>query len=97
MSTRFFDAIFWIAVVACAVAQLFILRAVFRVTPVGSVAKGTVADASGVPTPHRLTEIVWVLLPVALLVLAFVGAWRQMHPVSELPAFLQSGAQVIDQ
>ena len=121
-SQNIYDGIFWIAVASCAVAQFFILRAVFRVTPRttpggstvggstagGSLASGFASNVStttgstssspegefvSVPTPHRLTEIVWVVLPVALLVLAFVGAWRVMHPV--LPDWLPPGAEII--
>lgn len=101
MSTRLSDAIFWIAVAACAVAQIFILRAVFRVTPAG-IAAGSSASSTpdgesvSVPKPHRLTEIVWVVLPVVLLVLAFVGAWRVMHPAPPtLPDWLPPGAEII--
>lgn len=101
MSTILADAIFWIAVAACAVAQIFILRAVFRVTPAG-VAPGSSASSTpdgesvSVPKPHRLTEIVWVVLPVVLLVLAFVLAWRTMHPVAPaLPDWLPPGAEII--
>jgi hypothetical protein len=95
MSTRISDAIFWVAVVACAIAQLFILRAVFRVTPSAGSSSESIAEASGVPAPHRLTEIVWVLLPVLLLALAFFGAWRAMHPASFLPDYLRPDATVI--
>ena len=101
LSQNIYDGIFWIAVASCAVAQIFILRAVFRVNP--TLTPGTTADGSrssapegesvSVPTPHRLTEIVWVILPVALLTLAFVGAWRVMHPV--LPDWLPPGAEII--
>ncbi len=102
LSQNIYDGIFWIAVASCAVAQIFILRAVFRVTPpattIGSTANGLTSSAPegvmvSVPTPHRLTEIVWVILPVALLVLAFVGAWRVMHPA--LPDWLPPGAEII--
>jgi heme/copper-type cytochrome/quinol oxidase subunit 2 len=98
MSTRLSDAIFWIAVAACAIAQIFILRAVFRVTPAGVAAGSATASSPdgenvSVPTPHRLTEIVWVVLPVLLLALAFVGAWGVMHPL--LPDFLPPGAEII--
>lgn len=102
LSQNIYDGIFWIAVASCAVAQIFILRAVFRVTPpattIGSTANGLTSSAPegemvSVPTPHRLTEIVWVILPVALLVLAFVGAWRVMHP--SLPDWLPPGAEII--
>jgi hypothetical protein len=64
-------ALFWSAVVACVIAQLFILRAVFRTLP-------NLPTSSQVPTPHRLTEILWVVLPVGGLVAAFVGAWRAL-------------------
>jgi heme/copper-type cytochrome/quinol oxidase subunit 2 len=91
-----YDAIFWVAVASCAVAQIFILRAVFRVTPAsvsGSTASAPEGENVSVPTPHRLTEIVWVVLPVALLALAFVGAWRTMHP--PIPDWLPPGAEII--
>ncbi|MEP6835372.1 MAG: hypothetical protein ABJB74_18450 [Gemmatimonas sp.] len=126
LSQNIYDGIFWVAVASCAVAQIFILRAVFRVTPstttsrpasaassvavsaivnsapregtVGGFATNSVTSSPegevvSVPTPHRLTEIVWVVLPVALLVLAFVGAWRVMHPV--LPDWLPPGAEIM--
>lgn len=120
MSTRLIDALFWVAVVACAVAQLFILRAVFRISPrlpasnAGNSASGNslaatngVASTSdplaangkepyteqyNVPTPHRATELLWVMLPVVLLVLAFVGAWQVMHPTSLLPDFIRQNS-----
>ncbi|MEO7361513.1 MAG: hypothetical protein ABI120_14365 [Gemmatimonadaceae bacterium] len=103
MPTMLSDAIFWVAVAACAIAQIFILRAVFRVTPAG-VQPGSSASSTpdgesvSVPKPHRLTEIVWVVLPVVLLVLAFVLAWRTMHPAPPiLPDWLPPGAQIIRQ
>lgn len=61
--------LFWLAAAACAMAQLFILRAVIRQPP------GAAVSAS-VPAPRRTAEIVWVLLPMVGLVAAFVGAWR---------------------
>lgn len=98
LSQNIYDGIFWTAVASCAVAQIFILRAVFRVTPQGTSANGSTSsapegEAVSVPTPHRLTEIVWVILPIVLLTLAFVGAWRAMHPV--LPDWLPPGAEII--
>ncbi len=64
-------ALFWSAVVACVIAQVFILRAVFRTLP-------NLPTSSQVPTPHRLTEILWVVLPVGGLIAVFVGAWRAL-------------------
>ena len=59
------------AVVACVIAQLFILRAVFRTLPI-------LPSSSQVPTPHRVTEILWVVLPVGLLIAVFIGAYRAL-------------------
>ena len=120
MSTRLIDALFWVAVVACAVAQLFILRAVFRISPrlgtthagnsLSGNSRSTADDVTtandpaavndkaqykeqyDVPTPHRATEMLWVLLPVVLLVLAFVGAWHVMHPTALLPDFIRQNS-----
>jgi hypothetical protein len=58
-------------VAACVIAQWFILRAVFRTLPL-------LPSSSQVPTPHRLTEILWVVLPVGGLVALFVGAYRAL-------------------
>ncbi len=70
------DALFWIAAVACLVAQYFIVRAVWKVIPSGT-------SSPQVPVPNRGQEIMWVLLPLVLLTGVFVGAWRQLHaPVS---------------
>jgi hypothetical protein len=71
--TLVLDALFWIAVGACVVSQFFIFRAVWRVIP-------PVTGPSSVPAPRRAAEVVWALLPALLMVGAFVGAWRLMHP-----------------
>ncbi len=65
--------LFWVAVVCCAVAQLYILRAVFRVIPAETA-------SANVPLPRRRIEIAWAILPAGLLVLVFIGAWRTMKP-----------------
>ena len=67
------DALFWTAAAACACAQYFIVRAVWRVIPSGT-------SSPDVPVPRRATEIIWVLLPVLLLSGAFYGTWRYLHP-----------------
>jgi heme/copper-type cytochrome/quinol oxidase subunit 2 len=74
MSTDLRDVIFWIAVVSCAIAQLFIIRAVVMTAPH--------ASSPSVPTPRRSLEIAWAVLPAVLLVAAFVGAWRLMYPAA---------------
>jgi heme/copper-type cytochrome/quinol oxidase subunit 2 len=69
------DVLFWTAAVACAIAQYFIVRAVWKVIPSG-------ISSPDVPAPRRALEIMWVLLPVLLLAGAFAGTWRHLHPAS---------------
>lgn len=82
MNTAVLDALFWIAVAACAVAQFFILRAVFAPeapAPVGSPAEAGRA-AGRLRRPSRPLEIAWAVLPAIGLVLLFVWAWQLQHP-----------------
>ena len=67
------DAVFWLSAAACVVAQYFIVRAVWRVIP-------SVTGSPNVPMPRRAQEMMWVLLPALLLIGAFIGAWRHLHP-----------------
>ena len=60
------DAIFWIAVAACLVAQVAILRSVL-VTRDGSVAR-------------RASEIAWAVAPAVALALVLAATWRTLHP-----------------
>ena len=95
MSTVLRDAIFWIAVAFCAVAQLFIIRAVIRTAVRSSAISPSLPDAelpgaptansaarasTSMPVPRRSIEIAWAILPAALMIAAFVSAWRLMHP-----------------
>ena len=75
-----FLALFWLAVAACAVAQFFILRAVWRVVP-------SVTGSPEVPAPRRAPEMAWALLPTLLMAALFVGAWRasRVVPASATP------------
>jgi hypothetical protein len=74
LSPTLLTALFWMAVAICGVAQLFIMRAVFRTLPAAP-------TNSAVPAPRRWAEIVQVLLPIIGLVALFYGAWRAMHSV----------------
>lgn len=67
------DLLFWVAAVACVVSQFFILRAVWRVVP-------AVTGSPSVPAPRRASEVFWAVLPTLLMLGAFVGAYRLMHP-----------------
>ncbi len=64
-------SIFWVAVAVCAVAQLFIMRAVFRTLP-------DAPTNRAVPAPRQWAEVVQAILPIGGLAALFYGAWRAM-------------------
>jgi heme/copper-type cytochrome/quinol oxidase subunit 2 len=76
MTFRPADAIFWVAVACCAVAQLAIIRSAV-VSP---------ARPSGSTTPttgaRRAGEIAWAVLPGIALVLLFIYTWSAIHPAA---------------
>jgi hypothetical protein len=76
MSFRLADAIFWIAVACCSVAQLAILRSVV-VSPTRAPESGTKSSAA-----RRAAEIAWAVLPGVALVLVLTFTWRTMHPAA---------------
>ncbi len=75
MSPNVADAIFWIAVVACAIAQGAILRSVLVARQPELPAGARVAPA------RRSVELVWALVPALLLVGTLVLTWRTLRPV----------------
>jgi len=66
------DALFWIAVASCVVAQVAIVRSVLRM-------RGATTSAA-VPRPRFAIEIAWVIIPALALAALLVGTWRTMHP-----------------
>jgi heme/copper-type cytochrome/quinol oxidase subunit 2 len=87
MSPAVSDGIFWAGAVACAIAQLFILRAVFvpeAPAPAGSPAEAGRA-AGRLRRPSRPLEIAWAVLPAVGLVLLFLWAWQLQHPTALRP------------
>ena len=64
-------ALFWASVVACLVAQGFIIRAALR-------AEVPPPSGTQVPAPHRGAEVAWAVLPVVALVAVWLGAWRAL-------------------
>jgi heme/copper-type cytochrome/quinol oxidase subunit 2 len=87
MSPAVSDGIFWTAVIACAIAQVFILRAVFAPeapAPAGSPAEAGRA-AGRLRQPSRPLEIAWAVLPAVGLVLLFLWAWQLQHPTALRP------------
>jgi heme/copper-type cytochrome/quinol oxidase subunit 2 len=82
------DILFWAAVGATLIAQIFILR---------STARGM--RTAVVQTPGRTAlEWMWAILPAVALVVLFVWTWRTMHPsVPRMPTAtvaVVSGANV---
>jgi heme/copper-type cytochrome/quinol oxidase subunit 2 len=74
MSPNVADAIFWIAVVACVVAQVAITRSVLVARQPELPAGARVAPA------RRSAELVWALLPAVALAAVLVLTWRTLHP-----------------
>lgn len=66
MSPLFADAIFWIAVACCVVAQAAIVRSVL-------LARG------GSTRARRAAELMWAVLPAIALAAVLVLTWRTMH------------------
>jgi heme/copper-type cytochrome/quinol oxidase subunit 2 len=64
------DAIFWIAVAACTVAQVAIVRSV-ATTPTTS---------TGSSRARRAAEIAWAVAPAVALALVLGATWRTLHP-----------------
>lgn len=67
MRLPFADAIFWVAVAACSIAQIAIVRSVL-ISPTGSTSSG-----------RRVGEVAWAILPGVALVGLFFYTWRAMH------------------
>jgi len=72
------DAIFWIAVACCSVAQLAIIRSVII-----SQSRSAAAASSDVAAPRspsrRAAELAWAVLPGIALIVLFLFTWRAMH------------------
>lgn len=71
------DAMFWLGVATCAVAQVAIVRSVIRARRAPD-APGTQDRA--VPRSHFAVELAWAIVPALALALLFVATWRAMHP-----------------
>lgn len=65
------ETIFWIATVACVIAELAILRSIFAAR---SPDKSTL-----VPSASPRGEIVWAILPALALVFLLTATWRRIE------------------
>jgi molybdopterin biosynthesis enzyme MoaB len=64
------EAIFWIAALACAVAQFALLRSSFRIK------KDTKSEL--VPGSPRAVELAWAILPAVVLCILLFATWRKV-------------------
>jgi heme/copper-type cytochrome/quinol oxidase subunit 2 len=69
------DAIFWIAALACVVAEIAILRSTY-------VARG-VERSSLVPASSRKGEVAWAIIPAIGLVVLLGSTWQKVQERSE--------------
>jgi len=80
MSVAVSDTLFRVAVALCAVAQLFILKAVFSPGPLPMGGPAEAGRAAGRLRPaSRPLEMAWVVLPAVGLVFLFLWAWQLKH------------------
>ena len=71
MTFHLADALFWIAVACCCIAQVAIIRSIAISSPAGS---------SASPRANRGLELLWAVLPGLALAVVLVFTWRAMHP-----------------
>jgi heme/copper-type cytochrome/quinol oxidase subunit 2 len=71
-------AIFWLAALSSAAAQVMILRSAIVSTP------RPASPQASWPTLRRALEIAWAGLPGIALVVLFLFTWRAMHAASPL-------------
>jgi heme/copper-type cytochrome/quinol oxidase subunit 2 len=77
MSSAFADAIFWIAVACCSIAQLAILRSAV----VSPAQRSSVAGGAATSGARRAAEIAWAVIPGIALAIVLLLTWRAMHVV----------------
>ena len=88
MSNALGDAIFWVAVASCTIAQVAILRSIFNTSP-----EGAPAVTAGAPRIRRAMEIVWAILPAIALAGVLALTWKAMQRDRRIDAG-QSGNSV---
>jgi hypothetical protein len=71
MSIHLADAIFWVAVACCSIAQVAILHSVI-ISPARVATQKT-------SLARRSAEIAWAVLPGIALAFVFAATWRAIH------------------
>ena len=65
------ETIFWVAALACAVAEVAILRSL--------IAQGRGQHSSLVPSASRISELIWGTVPAIALVFLLLFTWRRIQ------------------
>lgn len=65
--------VFAVCAAGCIVAHLAILRSVVRHRTAAA------ADASGIPRPNMLVEIIWALVPMIALAFLLTATWNRVQ------------------
>jgi heme/copper-type cytochrome/quinol oxidase subunit 2 len=78
MALRFADAIFWVAVGCCVIAQSAILYSVLRVSPARRSATHAVSVSQS-SSFGRAIEIAWAVIPGIALAAVLLYTWRAMR------------------
>ena len=81
MVNRLGDAIFWIAVACCIVAQAAIVR-----SSLVSPAQAPNATGQTASPGRRALEVCWAVIPGIALALLFVATWHAIHDATALHA-----------
>lgn len=84
------ESLFWAAALACAVAQLAILRAVVATSPRDVTQEPPAATdqrrTSLAKRRGRAAEATWALLPGIALALVLFWTWHAVHPAHRTPS-----------
>ena len=72
MSFSLADAIFWVAVACCIVAQLAIVHSVV-------ISPSRVPGSQPTSAARRVAELAWAILPGVALAVVLFFTWRAMH------------------
>jgi len=85
MSFSLADAIFWVAVACCLVAQLAIVHSVL-------ISPARVPGSEPTSTVRRVGEIAWAVLPGIALAAVLFFTWQAMHAASAATGSIVSSA-----
>jgi heme/copper-type cytochrome/quinol oxidase subunit 2 len=77
------DAIFWIAAIACVIAEVAILRSTYRAR--------RIEKSSLVPAARQSGEIVWAIIPALGLSVLLVFTWQKVQKRETQPDNMPPG------